>query len=96
MDAGPRTLKTHTNPHGASVSMRRIIVDTHLRLNETRVGISLNRELKQLMKGRKETGRRLRELAQELNEQRADNKEKTQKTADQLREMKFHFTRRVS
>jgi hypothetical protein len=83
------------NLHRASVSVRRIVVDTHLQLNEARVGNCLNRELEQLMKGQKETGRRLLELAQELNERRADNKEKTQKTADQLREMKFPFTRRV-
>jgi hypothetical protein len=80
------------------------IVDTHLRLNETQVGITLNKELEKLIKAQKEVSRRLRELGnnqtdellvQELNKQQAEIEGRIGQTAGQLREMKISFTRRV-
>jgi hypothetical protein len=80
------------------------IVDTHLRLNETKAGIALNKELEKLIKDRKIAARKLREQAQnqtnelvvqELNKQQAEIDQKINRTADQLREMKIPFTRRV-
>ncbi|KIM71210.1 hypothetical protein PILCRDRAFT_827098 [Piloderma croceum F 1598] len=84
----------------APVLLPREIVDSHLRLNETQVGIVLNKELEKLIKDRKDAARRLREqvqnqnnelVVQELNELQ----EKINQTADQLRELKIPFTRRV-
>jgi len=80
------------------------IVDTHLRLNETRAGIALNKELEKLIKDRKDAARRLRDqvqnqdnelVVQELNKRQAEIEAKINQTADQLRELKIPFTRRV-
>ena len=88
----------------APVLLPREIVDFDLRLNETQAGIALNKELEQLIKGQKETDRKLRELArsqnnelvvQKLNKQRAEIEVKIRKTEDQLRTMKIPFTRRI-
>ena len=88
----------------ARVLLPREIVDTRLRLNETQAGIALNKELEKLIKDQQKAARRLRKLAknqdnelavQQLNVQKANLEENIRKTADQLREMKIPFTRRV-
>jgi chromosome condensin MukBEF ATPase and DNA-binding subunit MukB len=88
----------------APVLLSHEIVDTHLRLNETQAGIALNKELEKLIKDRKDAARRLRDqvqnqnnelVVQELNKRQAEIEEKINQTADQLRELKIPFTRRV-
>jgi chromosome condensin MukBEF ATPase and DNA-binding subunit MukB len=88
----------------APVLLPREIVDTHLRLNETKAGIVLNRELEALMKEREQKARSIRQLAkqqlkelviQELNELTAEIDDKIRNIADQLRQMKIPFTRRI-
>lgn len=88
----------------AQVLLPREIVDSHLRLNETRAGIALNKELEKLIKDRKDAARRLRDqvqnqdneqVVQELNKRQAEIEQKINQTADQLRELKIPFTRRV-
>jgi chromosome condensin MukBEF ATPase and DNA-binding subunit MukB len=88
----------------AQVLLSREIVDTDLRLNETQVGIALNKELEKLIKDQKDAAGKLRELAnnqdnelvvQELNGRKADIEAKIYQTAEQLREMKIPFSRRV-
>jgi len=79
---------------GAHVQLKHEIVNFKLRLNETQAGITLNKELEELIKDQKETARKLQELAQnqddeivvrELNKQQAENEVKICKTAAQLR-----------
>lgn len=80
------------------------IVDTHLHLNETHAGITLHNELMRLIKDQKEATRRLKEqagkqdnmlVAQQLNARRVELDNKIQQIAEQLRQMKIPFTRRV-
>jgi chromosome condensin MukBEF ATPase and DNA-binding subunit MukB len=86
------------------VSLPREIVDGNLRLNETQAGIVLNKELKKLIRGKQEAARRLREqmgkqtndfVVQELNQQQKEIDTKIRQIADQLREMKIPFTRKI-
>jgi hypothetical protein len=88
----------------AQVLLPREIVHTDLRLNETRVGIALNKELGKLIKDQKDAARRLQELVQnhdnelvvqELNERKAELETKIRDTADKLREMKIPYTRKI-
>jgi chromosome condensin MukBEF ATPase and DNA-binding subunit MukB len=88
----------------ARVLLSHEIVDSDLRLNETQAGIALNKELEKLIKDRKDAARRLRDqvqnqnnelVVQELNKRQAEIEEKINQTADQLRELKIPFTRRV-
>jgi hypothetical protein len=82
------------------------IVDTKLLLNETRAGITLNKQLDRLIKDRRQAARQLRDtemqadqgneqLAQELNEKKANIEKQIRETAEQLRQMKIPFSRRV-
>jgi len=84
----------------AGVLLPREIVDDRLRLNETQVGITLNKELEKLIKDRTNAARKLQKLAenqdselvvQELNEIEV----KIQQTAKQLQQMKIPFARRI-
>jgi chromosome condensin MukBEF ATPase and DNA-binding subunit MukB len=93
-----------SNKDSAKVLLPREIVDASLRLNETQAGIALNKELEKLIKDRKETARRLWEqmgnqtndlVVQELNQRKAELDAKIHQTADQLREMKIPFTRKI-
>jgi chromosome condensin MukBEF ATPase and DNA-binding subunit MukB len=88
----------------AQVLLPHEIVDVNLRLNETQAGIALNKELEKLIKDRKEAARRLREqmgnqtsdlLVQELNKRKTEIDTKIQQTADQLRQMKIPFSRKI-
>jgi chromosome condensin MukBEF ATPase and DNA-binding subunit MukB len=80
------------------------IVGTRLQLNRTTAGVTLNGELEKLIKDQNDTARRIEEQAgtqgnelmvQLLNEQKAEIEEKIHEIADQLREIKIPFTRRV-
>jgi len=80
------------------------IVDIQLRLNETQAGITLNKQLEQLIKDHQDATRKLGEQAdkqgnalvvQELNARKAEIDEKIQQTANQIRQLKIPFTRRV-
>jgi hypothetical protein len=82
----------------------REIVDDHLRLNETRAGVTLNKELEKLIQDRKDAVLRLEQqvkrqddelIVQQLNEQAAEIDNKIRQTADQLLAMKIPFTRKV-
>jgi len=82
----------------------REMVDSGRRLNETEAGITLNRELEKLIKDRKDAARRLTQQAktqdneavvQQLNQQAAQIEERIGQIADQLREMKIPFVRKV-
>jgi chromosome condensin MukBEF ATPase and DNA-binding subunit MukB len=88
----------------AQVQLPTEMVEIHLPLNETQAGITLNRELEQLIKDRKHAARKLRQQAenqnnelvvQELNQRKAEIDEKILQTADELRQLKIPFTRRV-
>jgi len=85
---------------GAVPLLPREMVDSGRRLNETEAGITLNRELEKLIKDWKDAGRRLTQQAktqdneavvQELNQ----IEERIGQIADQLREMKIPFVRKV-
>jgi hypothetical protein len=52
-----------SDKHRAQVQLSHEIVDSKRRLNETRAGIALDEDLKEMNKSRKETARRVRELA---------------------------------
>jgi len=80
------------------------IVDSELQLPKTRAGITLHRELEELIKIQKESADRLRRLAQnqdnelviqELNNQRAEIEVKIRNTEDQLHKMKNPFAMRI-
>jgi hypothetical protein len=80
------------------------IVDDGLRLNETKAGVTLNKELEKLIKDRKEAARRLEQqakrhdneqLLQQLNQETAEIEEKIRETAGLLRRMKIPFTRKI-
>jgi chromosome condensin MukBEF ATPase and DNA-binding subunit MukB len=88
----------------AIVSLPREIVDVNLMLNETQAGIALNKELEKLIRDKKEASRRLQEqtgkqtndfVVQELNQQQKEIDTKIRQIADQLREMKIPFTRKI-
>jgi hypothetical protein len=80
----------------ARVQLPREIVESHLGLNETEAGITLNKELEKLIKDQKDVTRRLKEqgkkqgnglVVQELNLQTAEIQEKIRQTSDQLRQL---------
>lgn len=88
----------------APVLLPRQIVDSHLRLNETKAGIALNKELEKLIKDGERKARNIRHLAknqhkdlvvQGLNELIAEIDDKIRYIAGQLRQMKIPFTRRI-
>jgi energy-coupling factor transporter ATP-binding protein EcfA2 len=83
--------------------LSREIVDADLRLNETKAGVTLNRELEKLIKDRKVAARKISQQAksnnndvviQQLNEQTAQIEERINQITDQLHEMKIPLWRR--
>jgi hypothetical protein len=93
-----------SDKQSAQVLLSHELVDANLRLNETQAGIALNKELEKLIKDRKETARRLWQqmenqtddlVVQELNQRKTELDTKIRQTADQLREMKIPFTRKI-
>jgi hypothetical protein len=99
-----RVVGSLTRNDQARVLLSSEIVDTHLRLNETTAGVTLNKELEKLIKDRKQASRRLGEQAKkhdneqvvhQLNQQTAEIDEKIRETVGLLRQMKIPFTRRV-
>jgi hypothetical protein len=88
----------------APVLLSSEIVDTQLRLNETKAGITLNKELEKMVKDRKLAAQRLQEQAesqgnplvvQELNAQKAQIEKKISQAVDQLRFLKIPFRRQI-
>jgi len=82
------------------VQLPREIVDTRLRLNETQVGTTLNKELEKLIQDQKTAARSFRKLAKTqdnalLVEQLNEIETKIVQTQDQLHELKIPITRRV-
>lgn len=86
------------------VLLSKEIVDNRLRLNETDVGITLNNELKRLVKDRKDASRKLERqarepdnsaVAEDLIEQKNVNEKKIGEIASQLHELKIPFQRQV-
>jgi hypothetical protein len=82
----------------AKMRLSQEMVDRHLTLQQTEAGITLNDELKRLIKARKDASRRLRAQAkkqdntlivQELNVQQAEIEEQIIKTADELQKLKI-------
>lgn len=80
----------------AKTSLSHEIVDKHLRLNETQTGITLNAELQKLIAGQKTLARALERTDNPDGEQElAEIGKKISQTADQLRQLKIPFTRKV-
>ncbi|KIM76259.1 hypothetical protein PILCRDRAFT_826443 [Piloderma croceum F 1598] len=84
----------------ANVLLSSEVVDTHLRLNETTVGITLNAELEKLIKDRKNAARKFKGYAKNgdnvLVKKELDEIEtKIGEIAEQLQQMKIPFTRRI-
>jgi chromosome condensin MukBEF ATPase and DNA-binding subunit MukB len=88
----------------APLQLPKDIVDTNLLLNETHAGVTLHNELTKLLKDQKEATSRLREQAakqdnpqavQQLDARRLEIELKINHIADQLREMKIPFTRKL-
>jgi hypothetical protein len=82
----------------ARVLVSQEIVDRRLRLEQTTAGVTLNEELKKLIKARKEGSRKLRAqskkksdplVVEELNKQQAEIDEKIAQTADELEKLKI-------
>jgi len=80
----------------AQVLLPSEIVDSHLKLNETQAGITLDSELEKLIRERKDAARRLREQAQkhdnklivqELNQRTMEIERKIRQTVEDLRRM---------
>lgn len=82
------------------VQLPREIVDTGLRLNETEVGVTLNKELEKLILAQKNATRSFRKLSKSqdnalLVEQLNEMETKIVQTQEQLRELKIPMTRKV-
>jgi len=80
------------------------IVDDQMRLNETKAGITLNKELEKLFNDRKDAIRRLDQQAkkqdnelvvQQLNERTKEIDQKIREIAEQLRKLRIPFPRKV-
>jgi len=89
----------------AKVQVSHEIVDRQLQLKRTTAGVTLNQELKQLLKSRKETVRKLQAEAksqgdklvlQDLNQQQAEIDKKIIQTTNDLKELKVPFTTQSS
>ena len=88
----------------AKVQLSQEIVERRLKLNQTQDGITLNNELKRLIKVRKEASRKLRAqakqqdnalLVQELNKQQTEVDKKITETADELQKLRIPFAAHV-
>lgn len=88
----------------ATVQISKEMVDVDLRLNETQVGVELNKELQKLIRDRKEAMRQIQEqmqkggneiVVQELNQRRADIDEKIDRTASEMRKLKISLPRAI-
>jgi hypothetical protein len=88
----------------AKVQLSQEIVERRLKLKQTQAGITLNNELKKLIKARKDASRRLRLqarkqnntlLVQELNKQQVEIDKKITETADELQKLKLPFAAHV-
>jgi len=89
----------------ATVQLSQEMVERRLKLKHTQAGITLNNELKRLIKARKEASRRIRAQAkkqdnalvvQELNKQRVEIDKKITETADELQKLKIPLASHVS
>jgi hypothetical protein len=98
-----RIVESPVKDRARTYIQREIVVD-QLRLNETEVGLSLNKELTKLIRDQRDAARKLAEQAkaydnelvvERLNKRTAEIEERIRQTADQLRIMKIPFTRRV-
>ncbi|KIM73947.1 hypothetical protein PILCRDRAFT_716716 [Piloderma croceum F 1598] len=88
----------------AKMRLSHEMVDRRLTLQQTEAGITLNNELKRLIKARKDASRRLRAQAkkqdnslivQELNVQQAEIDEQITKTAGELQKLKIPFAAHI-
>lgn len=89
----------------ANVLLSTQMVEHHLRLNETKVGIKLNEDLQKLIKDRKDAARRLEEQAHradhdsivvhELNERKAEIDNKIELIASQLLHLRIPIGRKI-
>jgi hypothetical protein len=82
----------------AKVRLSQEMVERRLELKQTAAGITLNNELKNLIKARRDASRRLRAqakkqdnalLVQELNKQQVEIDKKITETADELQKLKI-------
>lgn len=80
------------------------IVEAHLGLHETQAGITLNKQLEQLIKDQKAGSRKFRkeaekqtntEVAEDLIRKKVEIDEKIGQITDQLRQLKIPFTKKV-
>jgi hypothetical protein len=99
-----KIIGSHLERRNVDVSLPREVVDDSLRLNETKAGIALNKELEKLIKDRKDAARMLEHQAKkqdnelvvnQLNERKAQLDDHIHQVAGQLLELKIPFTRRV-
>lgn len=88
----------------ANVQVAREMVDAGLLLNETQAGVTLNKELEKLIRDRKDAAVRLKKqvgsqhnsvVVEELQKQQREIDKKIETTAQQLRNLKIPFSRRV-
>jgi len=84
--------------NSANVRLSHEMVDRRLQLKQTQAGITLNDELKKLLKARKEAARKLKAqmkrqdnelVVQQLHQEQMEIDEKINKTAFQLKELKI-------
>ena len=88
----------------AKVQLSHELVERRLRLKQTTAGVTLNDELKKLIKARKEASRKLRAqvkqqdnalMVEELNQQQAEIDKKILQTANELKELKIPLTEQI-
>jgi hypothetical protein len=88
----------------AKVQLSHELVERRLRLKQTTAGVTLNDELKKLIKARKEASRKLRAqvkqqdnalVVEELNQQQTEIDKKILQTANELKELKIPLTEQI-
>jgi len=88
----------------AKVQLSHELVERRLRLKQTTAGVTLNNELKKLIKARKDAARKLRRQAkkqhnvfvvQELNQRQSELDKKILQTANELKELKIPLTEQI-
>jgi hypothetical protein len=103
-DSAWRIIDSLAQKDKAPVLLPTEIVDSQLRLSQTKAGIALGSELRKLMHEQKEAARRISEKAkehdnelvvQELNQRQAEIGLKIQQTAEQLQQLTIPFSRRI-
>jgi len=103
-DSAWRIIDSLVEKDRAPVLVSSEIVDAQLRLNETKAGITLTKELEKLIKDRQLAAQKLQKqlqnqenslAIQQLNEHKVENDKKIQRTAEELCRMRIPFTRKI-